>query len=93
MKMGGYFLFKVTNTQYEREIAPRRQPLCTDLSTSSVDKETPAPEVEILGFEPHVGLPRGSLRKPAFAAIVPRPLPGAALKCFNRGLTSTASVP
>ena len=78
MKMGGYFLFKVTNTQYEREIAPRRQPLCTDLSTSSVDKETPVPEMEFLLDRPHVGLPRGSLRNLTFAAIVPRPFASAA---------------
>ena len=71
--MAGYFLFKVTNTQYEREIAPLRQPLYTDLSTTSVDKETPAPEVEILPGEPHVGLPRAKVEEAHFRRYSPAP--------------------
>jgi hypothetical protein len=45
-KMPGYFLAKVTNTQYSREIERRPGPLSTELSTGSVDKEMPESELE-----------------------------------------------
>jgi hypothetical protein len=44
--MAGDFLIKVTNVQYRRESAALQAMLSTDLSTGSVDKETPRSELE-----------------------------------------------
>ena len=44
--MGAEILTKVTIPQYEREIGDLQDPLSTELSTGSVDKETPRSELD-----------------------------------------------